>query len=117
LASTLLVAGHHGSNTSTSAELLAAVRPRWVLYASGFANRYGFPATKVRERVRASGAAELNTAETGAIGFVLSPTGLTGPSLYREEHRRLWSWRPAVAEDADDGGELAAPSPPPGQPP
>jgi competence protein ComEC len=117
LASTLLVAGHHGSNTSTSAELLAAVRPRWVLYSSGFANRYGFPATKVRERVRAGGAAELNTAETGAIGFVLSPTGLTGPSLYREEHRRLWSWRPAVAEDGDGGGGLATPSPRPGQPP
>jgi competence protein ComEC len=43
LATTLLVAGHHGSNTSSSREFLAAVAPAWVLYASGFANRYGFP--------------------------------------------------------------------------
>ncbi len=90
-AASLLVAGHHGSNTSTSRELLQAARPQWVLYSSGFANHYGFPAAAVRERVAASGAAELNTAETGAIGFVLSPTGLQGPDLYRVQHRRLWS--------------------------
>jgi len=94
LASTLLVAGHHGSNTSTSREFLAAVAPRWVLYSSGFANRFGFPALKVRERVAASGAGELNTSDTGAIGFVLSAEGLMGPHLYRLEHPRLWSWRP-----------------------
>jgi competence protein ComEC len=88
------VAGHHGSNTSTSREFLAAVPPRWVLYSSGFANRFGFPALKVRERVAASGAGELNTSDTGAIGFVLSAEGLMGPHLYRQEHPRLWSWRP-----------------------
>ena len=93
LTTTLLVAGHHGSNTSSSREFLAAVTPAWVLYASGFANRFGFPAARVRERVAAVGARELNTAEAGAIGFVLSATGLEGPDLYREAHPRLWSWR------------------------
>ena len=91
LTASLLVAGHHGSNTSTSRELLRVARPQWVLYSSGFANRYGFPTAVVRERVAASGAAELNTAETGALGFILSPTGLWGPDLYRPQHRRLWS--------------------------
>ena len=91
LTASLLVAGHHGSNTSTSRELLRVTRPQWVLYSSGFANRYGFPAAAVRERVAASGAAELNTTETGAIGFILTPTGLRGPDLYRPQHRRLWS--------------------------
>ena len=94
LSSTLLVAGHHGSQTSSSRPFLAAVAPQWVLYASGFANRYGFPAAAVRERVAATGAAELNTAETGAIRFVLGPAGLEGPELFRDTHRRLWSWRP-----------------------
>ena len=95
LTASLLVAGHHGSNTSTSRELLQAARPRWVLYSSGFANRYGFPAAAVRQRVAASGATELNTAANGAIGFILSPTGLLGPDLYRVQHRRLWS-RPLI---------------------
>lgn len=94
LTATLLVAGHHGSHNSSSSEFLAAVAPSWVLYASGFANRFGFPAARVRERVAATGARELNTAEAGAIGFVLTPTGLEGPELYREAHPRLWSWRP-----------------------
>ena len=101
LTASLLVAGHHGSNTSTSRELLRVARPQWVLYSSGFANRYGFPATVVRERVAASGAAELNTAETGAIGFILTPTGLRGPDLYRPQHRRLWS-RPRGAPGGHD---------------
>ncbi|MFZ1575099.1 MAG: MBL fold metallo-hydrolase, partial [Chromatiaceae bacterium] len=94
LTTTLLVAGHHGSNTSSSREFLAAVTPAWVLYASGFANRFGFPSARVRERVAAVGARELNTAEAGAIGFVLTSAGLEGPELYREAHPRLWSWRP-----------------------
>ncbi|MBP6583377.1 MAG: DNA internalization-related competence protein ComEC/Rec2 [Chromatiaceae bacterium] len=94
LTTTLLVAGHHGSNTSSSREFLAAVTPAWVLYASGFANRFGFPSARVRERVAAVGARELNTAEAGAIGFVLTTAGLDGPDLYREAHPRLWSWRP-----------------------
>ena len=68
--------------------------PAWVLYASGFANRYGFPSARVRERVAAAGVRELNTAEAGAIGFVLTTTGLAGPELYREAEPRLWSWRP-----------------------
>ncbi len=94
LTTPLLVAGHHGSNTSSSREFLAAVTPVWVLYASGFANRFGFPSARVRERVAAVGARELNTAEAGAIGFVLTAAGLEGPDLYREAHPRLWSWGP-----------------------
>ncbi len=94
LAATLLVAGHHGSNNSSSTEFLAAVAPSWVLYSSGFINRFGFPSLPVRERVAATGARELNTAETGAIGFVLTATGIDGPELFREVHPRLWSRRP-----------------------
>jgi competence protein ComEC len=90
LESTLLVAAHHGSATSSSRAFLAAVDPRWVLYASGYADRFGFPARAVRERVAARGARELDTARTGAIWFALTAVGLEGPRLYRREHRRLW---------------------------
>jgi ComEC/Rec2-related protein len=37
-----------------------------------------FPPLRVRERVAAAGVRELNTAEAGAIGFVLTATGLAG---------------------------------------
>ena len=87
----ILVAGHHGSATSSGSEFLAAVRPNWVLYASGYANRWGFPVAEVRERVRALGAATANTATDGAVSFVLPAVGtLAPPTRQREADRRLW---------------------------
>jgi competence protein ComEC len=94
LRSDILVAGHHGSATSSAARFLAAVAPGYVLYAAGFANRHGFPATEVRRRVAALGAVELNTGALGAVSFRLGPGGLAGPARYRAQHRRLWTHRP-----------------------
>jgi competence protein ComEC len=93
LASTVLVAGHHGSDSSSSAAFLQAVAPRFVLYSSGYANRFGFPAVEVRGRVAASGAVQLGTASSGAISFRLYSRGIDGLRMYRWEHERLWSHR------------------------
>jgi len=53
LRSTLLLAPHHGSKTSSSAEFLSAVQPAVVLVQSGYRNRYGHPAPEVMVRYRA----------------------------------------------------------------
>jgi competence protein ComEC len=53
LRSTVLLAPHHGSKTSSSAEFLAAVQPAVVLVQSGYRNRYGHPAPEVMVRYRA----------------------------------------------------------------
>ena len=91
----VLIAAHHGSETSTTAEFLDAVDPAWVLFTSGYANRYGFPARAVRERVAALGIATLDTATSGAIGLVLDPVhGLRGPWAERAQQARLWRHRP-----------------------
>jgi competence protein ComEC len=92
--SDILVAGHHGSATASAAPFLDAVAPRYVLYAAGFANRWGFPAAEVRQRVAALGAVELDTGSLGAISFRLGPEGLAGPDWYRARHLRLWTHRP-----------------------
>ena len=94
LSAALLVAPHHGSAHSSSRAFLEAVAPRWVLYASGQANRFGFPAAAVRQRVAAIGAKELNTAEAGAIRFVLTASGVAGPWRQREQRPRIWTHRP-----------------------
>jgi competence protein ComEC len=94
LRSDVLVAGHHGSATSSSARFLGGVAPRYVLYASGFANRYAFPAAEVRRRVAALGAIELNTGALGAVSFRLGPGGLAGPDWYRAHRRQLWTHKP-----------------------
>ena len=52
----LLVAGHHGSATSTGMELLEAVQPRTVLISVGSENRYGHPTQETLDRIEAVGA-------------------------------------------------------------
>lgn len=94
LLSDILVAAHHGSPTSSSAVYLEAVAPSFVLYSTGFANRFGFPAHVVQERVTALSAREYDTADSGAIDFRLGPEGLLGPFLHREREDRLWTYRP-----------------------
>lgn len=53
---TLLVAGHHGARTSTTPELLEAVRPELAVVSAGKNNRYGHPAPETLERLAGSGA-------------------------------------------------------------
>ena len=95
LRSDILVAGHHGSATSTSSEFLSAVDPAWVLYSSGYANRWGFPVAEVRDRVQSLGVFSANTATDGAISFLL-PAGspLSTPTRQRHVDRGLWRHQP-----------------------
>lgn len=68
----VLLAPHHGSASSTSAVLLAAARPRWVLVSVGV-NRYGHPAPAVLERIAAAGATARLTREEGALRVPYPP--------------------------------------------
>lgn len=47
---TILVASHHGSESSNSEKLLDVLRPRAVIFPCGYDNRYGFPAPGVIRR-------------------------------------------------------------------
>ncbi|MBK1719457.1 DNA internalization-related competence protein ComEC/Rec2 [Thiocystis violacea] len=95
LRSDVLVAGHHGSATSTSAPFLDAVDPDWVLFSSGYANQFGFPVAEVRARVAERGIASLDTAIRGAIQIRLGPDGWIGaPEGWRDRAARLWTHRP-----------------------
>lgn len=55
LQATVLLAPHHGSKTSSSAEFLAAVDPQVVVVQAGYRNRYGHPAPEVMARYLALG--------------------------------------------------------------
>ncbi len=69
----LVVAPHHGSRTSSSAVFVAATRPRYVVFATGFRNRWHFPAPDVVERWRQVGACTLDTGVDGALQFEVTP--------------------------------------------
>ena len=62
----LLVAGHHGSCTSTSYALLGRLRPQTVIVSVG-ENSYGHPADETLERIRKFGASVLRTDQCGTI--------------------------------------------------
>ena len=51
LNATVLKAGHHGSATSTSAELLDAVTPNAVIVSSAYESRYGHPHEETLQRL------------------------------------------------------------------
>ena len=72
LESQAVVAPHHGSRSSSGTQFVAATAPVYVLYSTGWANRYGFPAAPVAERWRAAGALALDTAAMGTIGLRFS---------------------------------------------
>jgi competence protein ComEC len=87
----IIVAPHHGSNSSSTAEFVTAVSPKWVLFSTGYKNSYGFPKHQVVQRWQGQGAKLLNTAQVGAIEFRLLPGEKQSmPRLYRQENRRYW---------------------------
>ena len=86
----VVVAPHHGSNTSSTLELVAATRPRLVLFAAGYRNRWGFPKGAVVERWRGVGAETFSTVESGAIEVTLGAAGPQGLRRYRFDERRYW---------------------------
>ncbi len=66
LRSTLLLAPHHGSKTSSSERFLRAVQPQLVVIQAGRRNAYGHPAPEVIARYGALGLAWVATPDCGA---------------------------------------------------
>ena len=91
LSADILVAPHHGSNTSSTSVFLDAVNPVVVIYSSGYRNQFGHPTIAVRERYRNRGTVAYNTANTGLLNFSLGGSGFSAQiHSFREENRRYW---------------------------
>jgi beta-lactamase superfamily II metal-dependent hydrolase len=67
LGATVLKVPHHGSRTSSSPELLAAIRPAIAVVSAGVRNAYGHPDAGVLTRLTAAGADVYRTDRDGAI--------------------------------------------------
>jgi competence protein ComEC len=72
IAAHVLLAGHHGSRTSTSDQWLDAVEPELVVISSGRRNRYGHPAPEVLARLAARGIQIARTDQEGTISLRVS---------------------------------------------
>ena len=91
----VLVVPHHGSATSSTAQLLARVHPVYAVVSAGYRNRFRFPHPSVCQRLRAAGAEIVSTASAGALRFRVDPTGVAPPLRYRRSQRRFWHRTPA----------------------
>ncbi len=94
LAADVVVAPHHGSATSSSLPFVNATAPDWVVFASGYRNRWRFPRRDVVERWTSAGAVGLDTARSGAVIFAFRP-GQAGTQVaaWRCLSRRFWRYR------------------------
>ena len=79
LASTVLKVAHHGSDTSSTAEFLEAVRPSVAVISVDADNRFGHPHQSTLERIRS------HVPEEG-----LFVTGLHGSVRFSTDGERLW---------------------------
>jgi competence protein ComEC len=92
----VLLAPHHGSDSSSGAQFLARVRPRLAIATAALGNRFDFPRAAVRERYRAAGIRLLTTGECGAIRVSLRDGEVERVTSARRERGRIWRW-PAAA--------------------
>jgi competence protein ComEC len=70
-AADLLKVAHHGSATSTTPELLAAVHPHFAVISVGSSNSFGHPRREVLQRLQANRILTYRTDLFGAVTFLL----------------------------------------------
>lgn len=88
LASTVLLAPHHGSATSSTTAFLRAVHPTWAIFQLGYHNRYHHPHPTVWQRYAELGITRLRSDNSGALTLHFGPQ-LTIEE-YRLTHPRYW---------------------------
>lgn len=85
----VVLAGHHGSATSSSRAWTEALRPSHVIVQAGYLNRFRHPANVVVNRWRQVGAQVARTDRDGAITVMSSVAGLVAVGE-RSMARRYW---------------------------
>lgn len=91
LQASVMLAPHHGSKTSGLQGFIAAVDPQYIIYATGYRNKYKFPHPDVVDSYAAINANQLNTTESGAMTFKLEAVRpLMPPERFRVSHPHYW---------------------------
>ena len=92
LKSTVIIAPHHGSLTSSTPDFVNAVMPQYVVFTSGVNNRWNFPAQEVVARYKAINARVLITGQQGRVRFTVSHTDVS-VSTYRDDEYVRWYFK------------------------
>ncbi|MDR2881073.1 MAG: DNA internalization-related competence protein ComEC/Rec2, partial [Azoarcus sp.] len=92
LKSTAVLAGHHGSRSSSSLAFVEATDPEVVIFSSGYRNRYGHPHPHVLARWARTAARPYRTDSDGTV-LLETEGGRMRTSVWREVHPRYWHGR------------------------
>lgn len=87
----VLIAPHHGSKTSSTANFLQTVQPNTILIPAGYRNQFGHPHQEVLSRYKNLQEKWLNTAYSGAISITLKDDSWNVQTL-RETESRYWNF-------------------------
>ena len=93
----IFMAPHHGSKTSSSQELLSALRPDEAFAQNGYRNRYGHPHPTVTARYQGMNIPFYQTPATGAQVWEFpskSELKQSRPLFWRLYNKRLWHRQP-----------------------
>jgi competence protein ComEC len=99
LPSTVLLAPHHGSGTSSTPDFLDAVAPQIAVFQVGYRNRYRHPKAEVDQRYAARGIRRLRSDVDGAVmlefptGAGGGAAGAVGVETHRLTRKRYWFGR------------------------
>lgn len=92
LHSSVLVAPHHGSKTSSQVAFIDAVGAGTVIFTSGYRNRFHHPAPEVVARYATTSAQLLRSDQQGAVMIDEPLTSKGGPLLTWERAQRARYW-------------------------
>ncbi|MEW9796774.1 DNA internalization-related competence protein ComEC/Rec2 [Alteromonas sp. CYL-A6] len=90
LTSSVLIAPHHGSNTSSTGIWIQRVAPEHVIFTQQFAHRWGFPHDEVVSRYREQGTALWATSEHGYLRVAVRQDGTLMLRSFRHDLHRRW---------------------------
>ena len=90
----VVIAGHHGSNTSSSTDFVQATAPQWVVYSAGYLNRFNHPRPEIVARYAAAGAATLRTDHDGAV--LIQSGAPVQIQSWRALHAHYWFTAPPL---------------------
>jgi competence protein ComEC len=92
LQSDILLAAHHGSNTSSSSEFIQTVAAEYVIFSQGFMNRWGFPRQEVVDRYQIYNPILLSTSVSGQVSFQMEYNSSAPISLktFRQDIYPYW---------------------------
>ncbi|MDA9095800.1 DNA internalization-related competence protein ComEC/Rec2 [Porticoccaceae bacterium] len=89
---TVMLAPHHGSQTSSTQGFVDRVRPAHVVFSSGYRHQFGHPHSAVVDRYRSVKSQRWLTSEQGAISFVWNQQGVLKVGPTRTSRPDRW-WR------------------------